>query len=63
MLNFAMCSADFIRVNGSTIQIVSLGNYLKGLTFLILNTNFRETASLSIVLSFFIRVLLNRVTQ
>ena len=51
-----MCSADFTRVNGSTIQIVSLANYLKGLTFLILNANFQETASLSIVLSFFIHI-------
>ena len=40
VLNFAMSSTDFTRVNGSTIQIVSLANYLKGLTFWILNTNF-----------------------
>ena len=60
VLNFAMCSADFTRVNGSTIQIVSLVNYLKGLTFWILNTNFQETASLSIVLSFFIHKISSR---
>ena len=60
VLNFAMCSADFTRVNGSTIQIVSLANYLKGLTFWILNTNFQETASLSIVLSFFIHKISSR---
>ena len=54
VLNFAMCSADFTLVNGSTIQIMSLANYLKGWTFWILTTNFQETASLSIVLSFFI---------
>ena len=33
VLNFAMCSADFTLVNGSTIQIVPLANYLKGWTF------------------------------
>ena len=60
VLNFSMCSADFTRVNGSTIQIVSLANYLKGLTFWILNTNFQETASLSIVLSFFIHKISSR---
>ena len=63
VLNFAMCSADFTRVNGSTIQVVSLANYLKGLTFWILNTNFQETASLSIVLSFFIHKISSRILR
>ena len=63
VLNFAMFSADFTRVNRSTIQIVSLANYLKGLTFWILNTYFQETASLSIVLSFFIHKISSRILR
>ena len=51
VLNFAMCSADFTCVNGSTIQIV-FSELLKGLTFWILNKIFKT--SLSIVLSLFI---------
>ena len=53
MLNFAMCSADFTCVNGSTIQIV-FSELLQGLNFWILKKKFQETASLSIVLSLFI---------
>ena len=55
VLNFAMCSADFACVNGSTIQIV-LCELLKGLTFWILSKNFQETASPSIVLSLFTQI-------
>ena len=51
VLNFAMCSADFTCVNGSTIQIV-FTNCFKGLTFWILNKKFQETASPSTVCSF-----------
>ena len=47
VLNFAMCSADFTCVNGSTIQIVFSE------LFWILYKNFQETVSLSIVLSLF----------
>ena len=54
VLNFAMCSADFTCVNGSTIQIVFSELLLRILTFWILNKNFQETASLSVVLSLFI---------
>ena len=43
VLNFALCSADFTCENGSTVQIVFL------------NKNVPETASLSIVVSLFIR--------
>ena len=50
VLNFSMCTADFTCVNGSTIEIV-FSELFKGLTFWILNKNFQETASLSIVLS------------
>ena len=53
VLNFAMCSADFAFVNGSTIQIV-FSELLQGLNFWILKKKFQETASLSIVLSLFI---------
>ena len=63
VLSFAMCSADFTRVKGSTIQIMSLANYLKGLTFLILNANFQGTVSLSIVLSFFIHKISSRILR
>ena len=53
VLNFAMCSADFTCVNGSTIQILFCELFF-GLTFWNLNKNFQETASLPIVLNLFI---------
>ena len=53
VLNFAMCSAEFTCVNGSTIRIVFCELFF-GLTFWNLNKNFQETASLPIVLNLFI---------